>query len=176
MRSFFLPAARATGLRAVSIAEIDALFAIIAGRFIAGEAGGMKLRKLFSCVAGFAALAGFVMQGCGGGSANTVTVTLSQPTATLVVTQVLNLTATVAGATNVNVNWTCTFTTTTTTTAANGTTSTTTSAAAPVTAGPGVLTNIQPTTVPFTAPSKVTPPPPTATTVTSSPSVTIPAT
>ena len=136
----------------------------------------MKLRKMASCIAVVAALAFVWLGGCGGGSANVVTVTLSQPTATLVVTQVLNLTATVAGATNVNVNWTCTFTTTTTTTAANGTTSTTTSAAAPCTAATGVLTNIQPTTVTFTAPSKVTTPPPTATTVTSTPSVTITAT
>jgi DNA-binding beta-propeller fold protein YncE len=136
----------------------------------------MKLRKMASCIAAMAALASVWLNGCGGGSANTVTVTLSQPTATLVVTQVLNLSATVAGATNVNVNWTCTFTTTTTTTAANGTTSSTTSTAAPCTAATGVLTNIQPTTVTYTAPTKITTPPPTATTVTSPPTVTITAT
>ena len=136
----------------------------------------MKLRKMASCIAVMAALASVWLDGCGGGSANTVTVTLSQPTATLVVTQVLNLSATVAGATNVNVTWTCTFTTTTTTTAANGTTTPTTSAAAPCTAATGMLTNIQPTTVTYTAPTKITTPPPTATTVTSPPTVTITAT
>ena len=136
----------------------------------------MKLRKMASCVAVFAALASVWLDGCGGGSANTVTVTLSQPTATLVTTQVLNLSATVAGATNVNVNWTCTFTTTTTTTATGGTTSSTTSAAAPCTAATGVLTNIQPTTVTYTAPNKITTPPATSTTVVSPPTVTITAT
>jgi YVTN family beta-propeller protein len=136
----------------------------------------MKLRKMASCIAVVAALASVWLDGCGSSSANTVTVTLSQSSATLVVTQVLNLSATVAGATNVNVNWTCTFTTTTTTTAANGTTSTTTSAAAPCTADTGVLTNIQDTTVTYTAPSKITTPPPTATTVISPPTVTVTAT
>jgi DNA-binding beta-propeller fold protein YncE len=136
----------------------------------------MKFRKIASCVAVFAALASVWLDGCGGGSANTVTVTMSTPTATLVVTQVLNLSASVAGATNLNVNWTCTFTTTTTTTATNGTTTPTTSAAAPCTADTGVLTNIQGTTVTYTAPSKITTPPPTATTVTSPPTVTITAT
>jgi DNA-binding beta-propeller fold protein YncE len=136
----------------------------------------MKLRKFFSCVAGFAALAGFIMQGCGGGNANAVTVTLSQPSAALVVTQVLNLTATVAGSTNLNVTWTCTFTTTTTTIAANNTTTSTTSAAAPCTADTGVLTNIQNTTVTYTAPAKISTPPPTATTIVSPPAITITAT
>jgi DNA-binding beta-propeller fold protein YncE len=136
----------------------------------------MKLRKMASCIAVVAALASVWLDGCGSSSANTVTVTLSQSSATLVVTQVLNLSATVAGATNVNVNWTCTFTTTTTTTAATGTTSTTTSAAAPCTADTGVLTNIQDTTVTYTAPSKITTPPPTATTVISPPTVTVTAT
>ncbi len=136
----------------------------------------MKLRKVASCIAVVAALASVWLDGCGSSSANTVTVTVSPPSATLVVTQVLNLTATVAGATNVNVNWTCTFTTITTTTATNGTTSTTTSAAAPCTAATGVLTNIQDTTVTYTAPSKITTPPPTATTVVSPPTVTITAT
>src|SRR5215475_14960206 len=126
----------------------------------------MKLRKFFSCVAGFAALAGFVMAGCGGGSsANTIVVTLSQPTAPLVVTQVLNLSASVTGSTNLNVTWTCTFTTTTTTIAADNTTSSTTSAAAPCNAQTGVLSNIQNTTVTYTAPAKITTPPPTATTI-----------
>jgi DNA-binding beta-propeller fold protein YncE len=136
----------------------------------------MKLRKFFSCVAGFAALAGFVMQGCGGGGANTVTVTLSQTSAALVVTQVLNLTATVAGSTNLNVTWTCTYTTTTTTIASNNTTSTTTSQPAACTAQTGVLTNIQDTTVTYTAPAKITTPPPTATTIVSPPAITITAT
>jgi len=136
----------------------------------------MKLRKLFSCVAGFAALAGFVMQGCGGGSANTVTVTLSQSSAALVVTQVLNLTATVAGSTNLNVTWTCTYTTTTTTIGANNTTTSTTSNPATCTAQTGVLTNIQDTTVTYTAPAKISTPPPTATTIVSPPVITITAT
>ncbi len=136
----------------------------------------MKLRKMASCIAVVAALASVWLDGCGGGSANTVTVTLSQSSATLVVTQVLNLSATVGGATNTNVTWTCTFTTTTTTTAANGTTSSTTSAAAPCTAATGVLTNIQNTTVTYTAPTKITTPAPTATTVVSPPTVTITAT
>jgi DNA-binding beta-propeller fold protein YncE len=136
----------------------------------------MKLRKMASCVAMFAALVSVWLDGCGSSGANVVTVTLSQESATLVVSQVLNLTATVAGATNLNVNWTCTFTTTTTTTASNGTTSSTTSTAAPCTAATGVLTNIQPTTVTYTAPAKITTPPPTATTVVSPPTVTITAT
>ncbi len=137
----------------------------------------MKLRKMASCVAVFAALASVWLEGCGSGSsANTVTVSVSPPTASLVVTQVLNLSATVAGATNLNVNWTCTFTTTTTTTAATGTTTQTTSAAAPCTASTGMITNIQGTTVTYTAPSKITTPAPTSTTVTSPPTITITAT
>src|SRR5579862_1359772 len=102
--------------------------------FYAGEAGGMKLRKFFSCVAALVALAGVCLEGCGGGSANTVTVTMSQPTAALVVTQVLNLSATVNGSTNLNVTWTCTFTTTTTTIAANNTTTSSVSQPAACTA------------------------------------------
>jgi len=136
----------------------------------------MKLRKLASLIAVFAALASVWLDGCGGGSANVVTVTMSQPSASLVVTQVLNLSATVSGATNLNVTWTCTFTTTTTTIAANNTTSSTTSAAAPCTADTGVLTNIQPTTVTYTAPAKIKTPPPTATTIVSPPTITVTAT
>ncbi len=136
----------------------------------------MRLRKITSCVALAAALFSVWLDGCGSSSANTVTVTLSQPSAALVVTQVLNLTATVAGSTNLNVTWTCTYTNTTTTTASNGTTSSTTSTAAPCTAATGVLSNIQPTTVTFTAPAKVTSPPSTATTTTSTPNITITAT
>src|SRR5580704_6885127 len=143
----------------------------------AWEAVGMKLRKMASCVAVFAALASVWLEACGSGSsANTVTVSVSPPTASLVVTQVLNLSATVAGATNLNVNWTCTFTTTTTTTAATGTTTQTTSAAAPCTASTGMITNIQGTTVTYTAPAKITTPAPTSTTVTSPPTITITAT
>src|ERR1700722_19756586 len=144
--------------------------------FCAGEAGGMKLRKVFSCVATLAALTGFCLEGCGGGSANTVTVAMSVPSATLVVTQVLNLSATVSGSTNLNVTWTCTFTTTTTTIAANNTTTSAVSAVAPCTADTGVLTNIQNTTVTYTAPAKVKTPPPTATTIVSPPQITITAT
>jgi DNA-binding beta-propeller fold protein YncE len=137
----------------------------------------MKLRKFFSCVATLAALTGFWLEGCGGGSsANTVTVAMSQPSATLVVTQVLNLSATVSGSTNLNVTWTCTFTTTTTTIAANNTTTSAVSDAAPCTADTGVLTNIQNTTVTYTAPAKIKTPPPTATTIVSPPTVTITAT
>jgi DNA-binding beta-propeller fold protein YncE len=136
----------------------------------------MKLRKFFSCVATLAALTGFCLEGCGGGSANTVTVAMSQPSATLVVTQVLNLSATVSGSTNLNVTWTCTFTTTTTTIAANNTTTSAVSAVAPCTADTGVLTNIQNTTVTYTAPAKVKTPPPTATTIVSPPQITITAT
>src|SRR5271170_1745960 len=88
----------------------------------AWEAGGMKLRKITSCVALAAALFSVWLDGCGSSGANTVTVTLSQSSAALVVTQVLNLTATVAGSTNLNVTWTCTYTNTTITTASNGTT------------------------------------------------------
>ncbi|HEX4379105.1 MAG TPA: YncE family protein [Candidatus Acidoferrum sp.] len=136
----------------------------------------MKLRKFFSCVATLAALTGLGLEGCGGGSANVVTVAMSQTTAALVVTQVLNLSATVSGSTNLNVTWTCTFTTTTTTIATNNTTTSTTSAAAPCTADTGVLTNVQSTTVTYTAPSKIKTPPPTATTIVSPPTVTITAT
>jgi DNA-binding beta-propeller fold protein YncE len=137
----------------------------------------MRLRKTTSCIALAAALFSVWLDGCGSSSgANTVAVTMSQPTASLVVTQVLNLAASVTGATNVNVTWTCTFTTTTTTTATNGTTSTTTSLASPCTAATGVLTNIQPTTATYTAPSKITTPPSTSTTTTSPPSITVTAT
>lgn len=136
----------------------------------------MRLRKITSCVALAAALFSVWLDGCGSSGANTVTVTLSQSSAALVVTQVLNLSATVAGSTNLNVTWTCTYTNTTITTASNGTTSSSTSAAAPCTAATGVLSNIQPTTVTFTAPAKVTSPPSTATTTTSTPNITITAT
>jgi DNA-binding beta-propeller fold protein YncE len=136
----------------------------------------MKLRKFYSCVAALVALAGFGLEGCGGGSANVVTVAMSLPSAQLVVSQVLNLSATVSGSTNLNVTWTCTFTTTTTTVAADSTTSSTTSAAAPCTAQTGVLTNIQDTTVTYTAPAKITTPAPTATTIVSPPTVTVTAT
>jgi len=136
----------------------------------------MKLRKFYSCAATLVALVGFVFGGCGGGSANTVTVAMSQTSAALVVTQVLNLSATVSGSSNLNVTWTCTFTTTTTTIAANNTTSSTTSAAAPCTADTGVLSNIQNTTVTYTAPSKIKTPPPTSTTIVSPPTITITAT
>jgi DNA-binding beta-propeller fold protein YncE len=136
----------------------------------------MKLRKLASLIAVFAALASVWLDGCGGGSANVVTVTLSQPSAALVVTQVLNLSATVTGATNLNVTWTCTFITTTTTIAADNTTTSTPSAAAPCTAQTGILTNIQPTTVTYTAPAKITTPPPTSTTIVSPPTITVTAT
>jgi DNA-binding beta-propeller fold protein YncE len=137
----------------------------------------MKLRKFFSCVASVAALAGFVLEGCGGGSsANTVTVAMSQTSAALVVTQVLNLSAVVSGSDNLNVTWTCTFTTTTTTIGPNNTTTPSTSAPAPCTADTGVLSNIQNTTVTYTAPAKITTPPPTPTTIVSPPTVTITAT
>jgi len=136
----------------------------------------MRLRKITSCVALAAVLFSVWMYGCGSSSANTVTVALSQSSATLVVTQVLNLSATVSGSTNLNVTWTCTFTTTTVTTATNGTTTSTTSAAAPCDATTGMLSNIQPTTVTFTAPSKITTPPSTATSTTSTPTITVTAT
>ena len=136
----------------------------------------MKLRKFYSCAATLVALMGFGLEGCGGGSANTVTVAMSTPTATLVVSQVLNLSAAVSGSTNLNVTWTCTFTTTTTTIAANNTPTSTTSAAAPCTAQTGVLTNIQDTTVTYTAPAKITTPPATSTTIVSPPQITITAT
>jgi DNA-binding beta-propeller fold protein YncE len=137
----------------------------------------MRLRKITGCIALAAGVFSVWLDGCGSSSgANTVTVAMSQPTATLVVTQVLNLSATVSGATNVNVNWTCTFTTTTTTTAANGTTTTTTSTPAACTADTGVLSNIQATTVTYTAPSKITTPPSTSTSTTSPPTVTVTAT
>jgi DNA-binding beta-propeller fold protein YncE len=137
----------------------------------------MRLRKITGCIALTAAIFSVWLDGCGSSrSANTVTVAMSQPTATLVVTQVLNLSASVSGSSNLNVNWTCTFTTTTTTTAANGTTSTTTSAPAPCTADTGVLSNIQPTTVTYTAPAKITTPPSTSTSTTSPPTVTVTAT
>ena len=136
----------------------------------------MKLRKLASLIAVFAALASVWLDGCGGGSANVVAVTMSQPSAALVVTQVLNLSANVTGATNVDVTWTCTFTTTTTTIAPNNTTSSSVSAPTACTADTGVLTNIQPTTVTYTAPAKIKTPPPTSTTVVSPPTVTVTAT
>src|ERR1700684_2268792 len=115
----------------------------------------MKLRKMASCIAVFAALASVSLEGCGRRGANTVTVTMRQERTTLETTPRLNRTATVARAPNLNVNWTCTFTTTPTTTASNGTTSSTTSSAAPCTAATGVLTNIQDTTVTYTAPTKI---------------------
>lgn len=137
----------------------------------------MKLRKFYSCVVAFVALAGFGLEGCGGGSsANVVTVAMSTPAAQLVVSQVLNLSAAVSGSTNLNVTWTCTFTTTTTTIGPNNTPTTTTSTPAACTADTGVLTNIQNTTVTYTAPAKIKTPPPTSTTIVSPPTVTVTAT
>jgi DNA-binding beta-propeller fold protein YncE len=141
----------------------------------------MKLRKITSCVAVAGALFAAWLDGCSSSGANTVTVTMSQTSAALVVTQVLNLTATVAGSTNLNVNWTCTYTTTTTTTNnSNGTSSSTTSSPQNCDSTTGVLSNIQPTTVTFTAPAKITSGPSsstsTSTTTTSTPTVTITAT
>jgi DNA-binding beta-propeller fold protein YncE len=133
----------------------------------------MKLRKIFGCMA-IIALASFGFSGCGG-SAVTVGVTLSQSSAVLVPTQVLDLTATVTGttSTNLNVNWTCTYTVTTTTTNSGGSTSTSTSSAKTCDSTTGVLSNIQGTSVTFTAPSQISVPPATATTTTAPPVVTI---
>jgi DNA-binding beta-propeller fold protein YncE len=136
----------------------------------------MRLRRIKGCVA-LAAIffSVWLDSGCGSSSANVVAVSVNPPSAILVVTQVLNLSASVTGSTNVNVNWSCTYTTTTTTTT-NGTTTTSMSTPAACTDSTGVLSNIQPTTVTFTAPSKITTPPPTSTTITSTPTITITAT
>jgi DNA-binding beta-propeller fold protein YncE len=98
------------------------------------------------------------LAGCGsGGTANVVVVSVSPPSDMLVVNQSVNFIANVTGATDTSVTWTCTFTTTTTPT---GTTTPVTSAAAPCTTAQGVLSNIQTTTVTYTAPATVPNPPP----------------
>jgi DNA-binding beta-propeller fold protein YncE len=89
---------------------------------------------------------------------NVVLVNVSPPSAILVVNQSTNFFASVTGATDTSVTWSCTFTTSTT---AAGSTTPTVSAAAPCTAAQGVLSNIQPTTVTYTAPAAVPNPPPT---------------
>jgi DNA-binding beta-propeller fold protein YncE len=101
-----------------------------------------------------------LLAGCGSGSANVIVVTVTPASLTLVVNQAETFTATVTGATNLNVTWTCTYTTTTTPT---GSTTPVTSAAAACTKAQGVLSNIQDTTVTYTAPATVPNPPPTIT-------------
>ena len=70
-RRLGLNAGREVGASDLKIVRV---FAIIAETFYAGEAGGMKLRKLASLIAVFAALASVWLDGCGGSSANMVTV------------------------------------------------------------------------------------------------------
>ena len=121
---------------------------------------GIKLRNI-SIIAGlsFAAVCVWIAAGCSSSNpTNVVLVSVSPSPVILVVNQSANFFASVTGATDTSVTWTCTFTTSTT---AAGATTPTVSAAAPCTAAQGVLSNIQPTTVTYTAPAAVPNPPPT---------------
>ncbi len=116
------------------------------------------MRKIFL---GAAALAGVVLAGCGGGGAtNVLTVNLSDSLGgVVVVTQADTITGTVSGPDTVNgvadvtVAFTCTFTTTTT--ATNGTTTTNKALPCPSDGSLGTLSNVQPTTVVYTAPAQL---------------------
>ena len=135
--------------------EDRSLLAIIAASVLCGGGRGNEVAKVSELIAVVAALASVWLDGCGaqqrqhghssyepavGGAWSSRRCSILAPP--------------LRAPPNVNVTWTCTFTTTTTTIGANNTTSSTTSAAAPCTADTGVLTNIQPTTVTYTAPSK----------------------
>lgn len=116
------------------------------------------IRKIFL---GAALLAGVVLAGCGGGGAtNVLTVTLSDSLGgVVVVTQADTITGTVTGPDTVNgvadvtVAFTCTFTTTTT--ATNGTTTTNKALPCPSDGSLGTLSNVQTTTVVYTAPAQL---------------------
>ena len=116
------------------------------------------IRKIFL---GAAALAGVVVAGChGGGATNVLTVSLSDSLGgVVVVTQADTITGTVSGPDTVNgvadvtVVFTCTYTTTTT--ATNGTTTTNTALPCPSDGSLGTLSNVQPTTVVYTAPAQL---------------------
>jgi DNA-binding beta-propeller fold protein YncE len=129
-------------------------------RMVLGETVGIKLANIFRIGALVCAGVCLGLAGCGGSTANVIVVAVSPSGDTLVVNQALTFTATVTGATNLNVTWSCTFTTTTTPT---GSTTPVTSAAAPCTAAQGVLSDVQDTTVTYTAPASVPNPPPTIT-------------
>src|ERR1700689_4163880 len=119
-------------------------------RMVLGETVGIKLANIFKIGALVCAGVCLGLAGCGGSAANVIVVGVSPSGDTLVVNQALTFTATVTGATNLNVTWSCTFTTTTTPT---GSTTPVTSAAAPCTAAQGVLSDVQDTTVTYTAPA-----------------------
>jgi DNA-binding beta-propeller fold protein YncE len=117
------------------------------------------MRKIFL---GAAALAGGLLAGCGGGGAtNVLTVTLSDSLGGfVVVTQADTITGTVNGPDTVNgvadvtVAFTCTFTTTTTT--STSTTPTTSKPLpCPSDGSLGTLSNVQTTTVVYTAPAQL---------------------
>jgi DNA-binding beta-propeller fold protein YncE len=127
---------------------------------------GIKFANIFKITAlGLAAMCLWLAACSSSNNANVVVVTVSPPSATLVVNQSQTFLATVTGATDTSVTWTCTFTTSTTPT---GSTTPVVSAAAPCTSAQGVLSNLQTTTVTYTAPLTVPNPPPTVSIVATS--------
>jgi hypothetical protein len=133
-----------------------------------GESVGIKSMSSMKVFLGTLVVAGVLLSGCGGGSAgNVLTVTLTDSLGTqgvVVVTQADTITGTVAGPDTVNgvadttVAFTCTYTTTVT----SGTTTTTQKPKTCDSANGavGVLSNVQATTVVYTAPATL--PDPTA--------------
>ncbi len=79
-------------------------------RIYLGEMSVMKLQMQIYAALGILLSAIFLLDGCGGSSANVVTVTVSPATASVIAGQVQSFTATVGGSTTTTVtNWPCTY-------------------------------------------------------------------